>query len=92
MPNAPFPCLTCNKGTMHYGIKTLMYSRPKDPRQVVVPDVRGWHCDRCGETVFDKGEGARYAAAIEKLYQGQYGKTRSKERSPHGKVAQRTRV
>ncbi|MDR1662548.1 MAG: type II toxin-antitoxin system MqsA family antitoxin [Azoarcus sp.] len=32
-----------------------------------IPGVSGWHCPVCGECVFDPGEGARVAAALEEL-------------------------
>ena len=58
-------CLNCESADMahetrdvavtHHGFKT------------VVRKLRGWHCPNCGEIEFDKGEGERYAKAVEQL-------------------------
>lgn len=35
--------------------------------RIVVPQVRGWYCTSCGEAVLADGEGARYAADIDRF-------------------------
>jgi len=36
-------------------------------KQITVAAVGGWHCPACGECEFSRGEGKRYAAAVEQL-------------------------
>ena len=35
--------------------------------RLIVSQVRGWYCTSCGETLFADGEGARYAADIDRF-------------------------
>ena len=34
-------------------------------KQMTIATVDGWHCPACGESEFAKGEGKRYAQAVE---------------------------
>lgn len=36
-------------------------------RHTVVSNVKGWHCQHCGEVEFDEGEGVRFADAIKQF-------------------------
>lgn len=36
-------------------------------KQITITAVDGWHCPACGECEFARGEGKRYAAAVEQL-------------------------
>ena len=59
-------CLQCDYGTvLVHGsrAKTFNYR----DRTLKVPAVAGWHCPACGECEFDRGEGKRYSAAIDKF-------------------------
>ena len=58
-------CLNCEKGDMVRGKKdTVIEYRG---HRATVRAVDGWHCPECGEIEFSGKEGARYAAALEKL-------------------------
>ncbi len=58
-------CLNCEKADMVRGKKDkIVEYRGK---QITVAAVDGWHCPVCGECEFARGEGKRYAAAVEQL-------------------------
>ena len=58
-------CLNCEKADMVRGRKgKVVEYRGK---KITIAAVDGWHCPACGESEFAKGEGKRYAAAVEKL-------------------------
>ena len=58
-------CLNCEKADMVRGKndKVVEYRG----KQITVSAVDGWHCPACGECEFARGEGKRYAAAVEQL-------------------------
>ena len=58
-------CLNCEKADMVRGKndKVVEYRG----KQITVAAVGGWHCPACGECEFSRGEGKRYAAAVEQL-------------------------
>ncbi|MFA6311167.1 MAG: type II toxin-antitoxin system MqsA family antitoxin [Sterolibacterium sp.] len=58
-------CLNCEQGAMVRGKKDAVIEYRG--RRATVRAVDGWHCPECKEVEFSDGEGARYAAALEKL-------------------------
>ena len=58
-------CLNCEKADMVRGKqdKVVEYRG----KQITVSAVDGWHCPACGESEFARGEGKRYAAAVEQF-------------------------
>ena len=58
-------CLNCEKADMERGKKDKVVEYRGE--QITIPKVDGWHCPACGECEFARGEGKRYAAAVEKL-------------------------
>jgi HTH-type transcriptional regulator/antitoxin MqsA len=58
-------CLNCEKADMVRGKKDkIVEYRGK---KITIAAVDGWHCPACGECEFTRGEGKRYAAAVEQL-------------------------
>ena len=58
-------CLTCEKAEMVRGKKDKVVEYRG--KQITIAAVDGWHCPACGECEFSRGEGKRYAAAVERL-------------------------
>jgi HTH-type transcriptional regulator/antitoxin MqsA len=58
-------CLNCEKADMVRGNKDKVVEYRG--KQITVEAVEGWHCPACGECEFAKGEGKRYAAAVEQF-------------------------
>ena len=58
-------CLYCEKADMVRGRKDKVVEYRGE--RITVATVDGWHCPRCGEIEFARGEGKRYARAVEKL-------------------------
>lgn len=56
-------CLNCEKGEMNHNTRDVVYEYRG--HQTIVPKISGWFCNNCEEIEFDKGEGKRYAEAIE---------------------------
>jgi len=57
-------CFQCDDGTLlEYGTKDVRDSIHGEAFEVRA--VTGWHCPKCGEIVFAKGEGKRYNDALE---------------------------
>lgn len=58
-------CLNCEKADMVRGKKDkLVEYRGKC---ITIAAVDGWHCPACNECEFTKGEGKRYALAVEQF-------------------------
>ena len=58
-------CLNCEKADMVRGKKDKVVEYRG--KQITIAAVDGWHCPACGECEFSRGEGKRYAAAVERL-------------------------
>lgn len=58
-------CLNCEEADMVRGGKDKVVEYRGE--RITVAAVDGWHCPRCGEIEFARGEGKRYARAVEKL-------------------------
>ena len=58
-------CLNCEEADMVRGRKDKVVEYRGE--RITVATVDGWHCPRCGEIEFARGEGKRYARAVEKL-------------------------
>ena len=58
-------CLNCESANMTHEARAVAVAH--HGFKAVVRKVRGWHCGNCGEIEFDKGEGERYAKAVEQL-------------------------
>jgi len=58
-------CLNCEKADMVRGKKDKVVEYRGE--QITIAAVDGWHCPACGECEFARGEGKRYAAAVEQL-------------------------
>ena len=58
-------CLNCEKAEMVRGKKDKVVEYRG--KQITIAAVDGWHCPACGECEFFRGEGKRYAAAVERL-------------------------
>lgn len=58
-------CLNCGDGILRHAVKDVPYQYKGHAR--VVPKVAGWHCPQCREVEFDRGEGKRFAATIERI-------------------------
>ncbi len=58
-------CLNCEKADMVRGKKDKVVEYRG--KQITITAVDGWHCPACGECEFARGEGKRYAAAVEQL-------------------------
>lgn len=58
-------CLKCGHHQMVHGVRDVPYAYQGS--QTIIPRVRGWHCEHCGEVEFDAGEGVRFAESIEKV-------------------------
>ena len=58
-------CLNCEKADMQRGNKNMVAEYRG--KQITITAVDGWHCPACGECEFARGEGKRYAAAVEQL-------------------------
>lgn len=56
-------CLNCEGAQMEHGARDLTVTH--HGFKTLVRTLRGWHCPNCGEIEFDKGEGERYARAVE---------------------------
>ncbi len=56
-------CLNCENGEMIHDVRDVVYEYRG--HQTTIPDISGWFCHHCKEIEFDKGEGNRYAQAIE---------------------------
>ena len=58
-------CLNCEKADMVHGKqdKEVEYRG----KRITIAAVDGWHCPVCGECEFAKGEGKRYAKAVEQF-------------------------
>ena len=57
-------CLNCEKADMVRGKKDKVVEYRGE--SITVATVDGWHCPQCGEIEFARGEGKRYARAVEK--------------------------
>lgn len=58
-------CLNCEKADMVRGKKDKVVEYRG--KKITIAAVDGWHCPACGECEFARGEGKRYAAAVEQL-------------------------
>lgn len=58
-------CLNCESAELAHGAKNVTVKH--HGFETVIRKLRGWHCPNCGEIEFDKGEGERYAKAVEQL-------------------------
>jgi len=58
-------CLNCEEADMIRGRKDKVVEYRGE--RITVATVDGWHCPRCGEIEFARGEGKRYGRAVEKL-------------------------
>ena len=58
-------CLNCEKADMVRGKRDQAVEYRG--KQITIAAVDGWHCTVCGECEFSRGEGKRYAAAVEHL-------------------------
>lgn len=58
-------CLKCGHREMVRDVRDVPYAYRGN--QTVIPQIRGWHCDHCGEVEFDAGEGVRFAESIEQF-------------------------
>ncbi len=58
-------CLNCEKADMVRGKKDKVVEYRG--KKITIAAVDGWHCPECGECEFARGEGKRYAAAVEQL-------------------------
>lgn len=58
-------CLNCEKADMVRGKKDKMVEYRGN--RMTVAAVDGWHCPACGECEFARGEGKRYALAVEQF-------------------------
>ena len=58
-------CLNCEQADLVRGKKDKVVEYRGE--RITVATVNGWHCPRCGEIEFARGEGKRYARAVEKL-------------------------
>ena len=58
-------CLNCEKADMVRGKKDKVVEYRG--KKITIASVDGWHCPACGECEFTRGEGKRYAAAVEQL-------------------------
>lgn len=58
-------CLNCESADMTHEARDIAVTH--HGFKSVVRKLRGWHCPNCSEIEFDKGEGERYAKAVEQL-------------------------
>jgi len=58
-------CLNCESAEMKHGARDVTVSH--HGFETVIHKLSGWHCPKCGEIEFDKGQGDRYAKAAEQL-------------------------
>jgi HTH-type transcriptional regulator/antitoxin MqsA len=58
-------CLNCESADMAHEARDVAVTH--HGFKAVVRKLRGWHCQNCREIEFDKGEGERYASAVEEL-------------------------
>ncbi len=58
-------CLNCEKADMVRGKKNKVVEYRV--KCITIAAVDGWHCPACGECEFTKGEGKRYAKAVEQF-------------------------
>jgi len=58
-------CLNCESADMVHEARDVTIMR--QGFETTLRKLRGWHCPNCGEIEFDKGEGERYAKAVEQL-------------------------
>lgn len=58
-------CLNCEKADMVRGKKDKVVEYRG--KCITISAVDGWHCPACGECEFAKGEGKRYAKAVEQF-------------------------
>jgi len=58
-------CLNCEKADMVRGKKDKVVEYRG--KCITISAVDGWHCPTCGECEFAKGEGKRYATAVEQF-------------------------
>ena len=58
-------CLNCEKADMVRGKKDKVVEYRG--KRITISAVDGWHCPACGECEFAKGEGTRYAKAVEQF-------------------------
>ena len=58
-------CLNCEKAGMVRGKKDKVAEYRG--KRITIAAVDGWHCPACGECEFTKGEGKRYAKAVEQF-------------------------
>lgn len=58
-------CLNCESAELAHRAQDVTVKH--HGFETVVRKLRGWHCPNCGEIEFDKGEGERYAKAVEQL-------------------------
>jgi len=58
-------CLNCESADMVHGARDVNVTH--HGFETTLRKLRGWHCPNCGEIEFDKGEGERYAKAVEQL-------------------------
>jgi len=79
-------CLNCEKADMVRGKKDKVVEYRGE--QITVAAVDGWHCPACGECEFARGEGKRYAAAVEQLREA----TDKQESAVVGAYSQKTQT
>ena len=58
-------CLNCESADMSHEARDVTVAH--HGFEIILRKLRGWHCPNCGEIEFDKGEGERYAKAVEQL-------------------------
>jgi len=58
-------CLNCESAEMAHRAQDVTVTH--HGFETVIRKLRGWHCANCGEIEFDKGEGERYAKAVDEL-------------------------
>lgn len=58
-------CMNCESAGMAHRAQDVTVTH--HGFEIVIHKLRGWHCPNCGEIEFDKGEGERYAKAVDEL-------------------------
>lgn len=73
--NTMKPCYICGKGTMTVDSRETTFNYRGHTK--VITGIEGEHCDTCGESVLEPGEGEKYATIIREFREhvdAEYGK------------------